>query len=803
MPVAIPIIAGALAGAGAAALGATFATAVVVGSVVAVGTSLLTQPSIAGVPQPQIPTSYRVDPTSLSFQGDAPKRLIYGRPRVSGVVAYANVAGKDHRDLYMVVLLAAHQVAEVEAVYLDGKPESEFAGYLEWWWHDGSANQQADQKLMGVFPEWTANHRLRGIAYAVVKLIYDREVYISGAPRNIQFDVKGKPVWDPRTNKVAWSSNPALILMDYLRSEHGLSAPLDEFDLPHVIASAEICDEKPTQFAASLCSGRYTCDGVIELSQSKSRVMEMIVSSMAGALVWSESKFYIYAGAPQEPVGTIDESQVAGSLDIVPTSALDQTFNTIKGTFLDASNGWVFNDFPPVSADEYVDVDGERLIRDIQLPLTASGVTAQRISTIFLRRERLGETVTIECDWSVFNYAVWDVVELNFPTLGWSDRQFQITSWAFRMPTEKNAGGITLTLREYHPEIYSDDINIAPEYGAGEIIVPDVTLIEPPGDLLAVSDITTVDLSTMTPRVKSTWSQSYNPYCIGYEIAVHKQGEEPESWELIQSPYITWHYHHIEAETPYIVHLRALNSFGKRSAVATYGPITSKEGDVIPISPPRGITAHSTGRWVTISWGSVEGAVSYSVYVRSGADLSFVEEVKSPATTVTTEHLVFPSEYVIYAHSSFGGVSEPGVISVDARQDGSILARLRDWRDADEIFGFVIYKGKSLVPQSTKLASEQGWETFDTAVPSPVEESGIKSRFMYFEGRLMPGGAIYARYPVEINTKPSLMPEGYSAETGSFTDSTEVEGMVQVGIEYNPAARPLIIDGLDVYLEEN
>lgn len=797
MPMAIPVIAGVVAGAGAIAFGATMTAAVVVGSLVATGLSMFSRPSMKGVPAPQVPTSYRTDPTRLTFQGDAPRRIVYGRPRVSGVVVYANVSGRDHEYLYLVVAIAAHKIADVEEIYLDGKPSGEYGGMLRWWWKDGATDQAADPTLVDTFQEWTANHRLRGIAYAVVRMTHDREVFKNGMPKNIQFDVKGKSVYDPRTGETKWTSNPALNLADYLTSTDGLGIPYEEIDEEHLIASADVCDQVPDNYVSSLCEGRYSCNGVIELSQSRSNIIELLVGSMAGALVWSESKFFIFAGAPLQPVATITTNQVAGNMTVTPSSSIDQTFNTVKGTFLDGFSDYVFNDFPPVTAQSYLEQDGEVLVRDIQLPLTISSLTAQRLATVFLRRERLGESVVLECDWSVFNLSVWDVVNVTIEPLGWENRQFQITRWAFRLPTNDSPGGVTLELREYHPDIYSDDITLTPESGAGTIITPDVTEVSPPYWVNAETGLSQVDPHKLVPRIKVSWSKSQNPYATGYEVSLAEEGDDSEEWTIVPDVNATELLFPTDLGKRYTAKVRVLNSFGKKSGAATFGPVVADSGVAIPPSAPKGLSYTSSGKWLTLSWVGSDDAAKYLVYeVSDEQNPSLVAEVKEPSTTLTILHQIYNATYRVVAESVSGGVSGGADVDVPKRL-AKVLVSADKIRDLEIITGFVVYKNTSLVPQSTKLASELDWEVFDKTVPNQVDESIALSYAKSHDGLASPEGTISAAFkgnPIIVT------PVGFDG-SAYYDDKWEMSGFGRVGIRITAAQREIVIRQFNIYLE--
>lgn len=116
--------------------------------------------------------------------------------------------------------------------------------------HLGTAAQTADAYLTSVVPsQWTANHRLRGIAYVVVTLDLE-EPRFQGGPPQMTFDVSGKLLYDPRTATTAWSNNPALVARDWLTSAWGYEVDAtDDINDTACIAAANACEVR--QLAAT------------------------------------------------------------------------------------------------------------------------------------------------------------------------------------------------------------------------------------------------------------------------------------------------------------------------------------------------------------------------------------------------------------------------------------------------------------------------------------------------------------------------------------------------------------------------
>jgi hypothetical protein len=164
----------------------------------------------------------------------------------------------------------------------------------------GTANPPAFQILRNDSPAlWTANHRQKGCAGVHLRLIWNADLFANGTP-NATFDVKGRKVYDPRTGLTVWSDNPALCVRDFLsNTDFGLGAPDSEIDDALVIAAANICDE-----VVSIAAGtekRYTCNGSFQTSEEPGVILEEMLSSMAGNLVYIGGKWRMYAGAWRPP----------------------------------------------------------------------------------------------------------------------------------------------------------------------------------------------------------------------------------------------------------------------------------------------------------------------------------------------------------------------------------------------------------------------------------------------------------------------------------------------------------------------
>ena len=243
------------AGFGAAGAAATFSWTA---AAIAFGSSLLL--SFAGqllAPKPPNAGSFGDggDFTRQFRQPVSERRYIYGESRASGATAFIGSTG-DNKYLHVVIMLASHEVAEIGEILIndvsiapdqigsDGIVTSgTFENYVRIKKHLGSPTQAADSDLVSEVGDWTSEHKLSGIAYIYVRYEFNRDVFPSGIP-NVSAYVRGKKLYDLRTDTTEYSANAALIARDYLTDTLiGFEVPSERIETSSLTSSANNCDE--------------------------------------------------------------------------------------------------------------------------------------------------------------------------------------------------------------------------------------------------------------------------------------------------------------------------------------------------------------------------------------------------------------------------------------------------------------------------------------------------------------------------------------------------------------------------------
>lgn len=496
MPPAVPIVAAVAAAATTTAVTAATGLAIagsLAGFVVAAGVSILGASLINKKPKaPSFSKSATGFSTMVRSSVESHK-VVYGEARISGPVNFPtttssgrNSAGTvvtgNNRFFHFTIPLAGHEIDSVTTVYLNDQAltlnASGFAtnapylknglSYVRVKTHLGMDSQTADPDLMsecGV----NSNFRGQGIAYVYIRLEWNVDVFPTGIP-NVSVVVKGKKVYDPRTNTTAWSDNPALCIRDYLTSEYGFDCLPDEINDDYFISAANACDEE-VALSGGGNQARFTCNGIVDTAVGPLDNLNSLLSSLVGTVTYVQGKFRLHVGVYHTPEGELTTDMLAGPVKIRIRTPRSELFNAVKGTYVDPDKNWQPTDFPPVTNGNYEDQDGgQRITRDIELPFTNHPEAAQRIAKINLEKARQGIVVEMPVTDAALRYTAFDVVTFTNEQLGWDSKAFRILKWS-----TSALGAITLTMQEEAASSY--------DWNSGEATsvdtAPDTNLPDP------------------------------------------------------------------------------------------------------------------------------------------------------------------------------------------------------------------------------------------------------------------------------------------------------------------------------------
>lgn len=473
--------------------------------------------------------------------------------------------------------------------------------------HYGGAEQGADGDLVAEVPDWTWDHRLIGVTYVYVRLEYDSDIFPNGLP-NIKALVRGKKIYDPRTDVTAWTNNWALCVYDYLRDERGFGCSVEDIDVGSVMNAANVSDEW-VDLGGGQWQQRYRCDGIVMSDKSPRDNLAEMASASAGPIVISGGVFRVFAGAYDVPTVTLTESDLRGPVKVSPRTSRKDLFNVVKGTFVNPANSWQPSDFPSVSNPTYASDDGEVIERDIELPFTVNSVMAQRLAKIILERSRQGIVVNFPAKLTAFQLTAYSTVYVSLAKFGWINKVFRVMSWKM-----SEDGGVDLVLNEEAAAVYSWN------YGDATVTdpAPDTNLPSP----FVVENMGQIELDSgeaqllisqsgvVTSRILAGWPAAQEPSVqqLGRAELEYKKAADPD-WRALppvpagsSSLYIS----PVEDGVPYQVRGRFVSALGVRSPQWTYSPVHVVTGKLAPPSNLTGLSLTVLNGFANLTWNAAQ-----------------------------------------------------------------------------------------------------------------------------------------------------------------------------------------------------
>lgn len=662
MPAAVIAVVAAVAGAAAGGGITSALLAAVVSAVVTVGVSYGLS-AVMGLNQspkkPSLGTTAE-DRKQLIRGSIEPRQTIYGTARVSGPMVYASSTGPNQEYLHLIIPLANHPIAGIDAVWVNnirikaseidgngyvtsgyygprkkdggifnpGEATDPQAGFVFVKIYDGTQTS-ADPGLVADSKDgWGADHILTGVAYAYVRLRYDRDIYPNSLS-DLSFEVRGKrTIFDPRNGLTYFTSNAALVILDYLRSEDGLRCSDDEIDFPSFATAANISAEAVQISAAGAVQSRYDCDVAFKLDRTPIEIMDDMLTSCGGTLIYTGGKYSLYVSAYHVPTDTVTASDLAGDVEIVTRPSRRDLFNGIRGTFIDPASAWQATEFPAYSEGPLITEDGEEIWKDSEFPCTIDKIRAQRLAKLALRRARESLIVRMPVQYRGVRYAPWQMLAVTLEDFGWDAKPFRIQSWAF----DPQTAVVTLTLREESAASYAwtyDDLGREGTTPNTDLVDP-FSIPAPAGLALAEELYATRDGAGVRTRAILTWAQPGHPFIRGYEVQYRAAGAT--DWRLAtQTLGETRATIDDLADGPYEWRVRATTGV----AAGAWANLAAPIGGLAAVPPVQltGLALQAIGGFAFLRWD-----LHPDLDVRSGGKIEFrhTPELGSPAWVGST-----------------------------------------------------------------------------------------------------------------------------------------------------------------------
>ncbi|MBH0112703.1 phage tail protein [Novosphingobium sp. YJ-S2-02] len=472
------------------ALGASIAASTIatVAGAVSLGASMLSRPKAPAT------SSAAADRLSVSIDPRTPRKFVLGRTAMATDIRDQEFSSNQEL-LHRFLVAASHEVAGFEEIWFDDKLAwsastgitSDYSGYLVVERHTVGSPAAAKN----ISTRMGTTRRYTGLAWVYLRFKLTgnskkaQSPFAQSIPTRFTLVGKGALTYDPRLDSSvsggsgsmrtddqttwAWddnaSRNPAIQLLWYLlgwriqnpstgewRLAVGKGIPAARIDLASFITAANLCDE-PVALADGGTQPRYRSDGVFSEGDATSTVLDQLKASMNAELddVDGKIRITVLHDDLASPIADFTDDDVLDGFTWEQTAPLDETYNVVRGTFIDPSETSLYQalDYPEVRVDSPDGIDRVETVdfQAVQDPAQAQRLVKQRIARM-LYSGRFTAT---------FSYRAWkvqknDVVRLTFGALGWTNKLFRVVQTSVQVD-----GRVPMVLQAEHADIYQWD----------------------------------------------------------------------------------------------------------------------------------------------------------------------------------------------------------------------------------------------------------------------------------------------------------------------------------------------------------
>lgn len=394
-------------------------------------------------------------PSAVAFKSDpnAPITFVAGKAGVGGNIVFGQTHAPKNRFLTYVTALshggpvksiAPFTAADEVVTFGNDNGEGAVGRYNNRMWQKfalgavgaaalaftSTANKYTPARA-GNLTEWTAQHRLSGIAHTLWSMWSDVERYPNGVPKPF-WVVHGGPVYDPRKDSTypggngpqrwndrnTWShegnENPYLHAITFLIGHTfngvkvgGVGADPEGIDLPAYVEGANVADANQWKLSLPWTTAMRKWD-----------VLATMLQAGGGQPLVRGAKISCRVQTPRVSIGTISEADLVADFSVTGTKTKRDRKNTIIPRCRMPSLKWTVQPYGEVTAQAYLDTDGERRAVEIEYEGVNGydgGRQLRQLAAYDLTSMREGLVATLPCSIKALKYRAGDCLTIDAP----------------------------------------------------------------------------------------------------------------------------------------------------------------------------------------------------------------------------------------------------------------------------------------------------------------------------------------------------------------------------------------------------
>lgn len=291
-------------------------------------------------------------------------------------------------------------------------------------YHPGTTDQAADATLVASSPEWTSNHRLRGVAYLAFRLGFDAEAYESGLPVMTAI-IDGKKIVEatnPLGSVVTGENmNYADVIHDYMTNPiYGKNLSPDDIDLASFAS------------ARSYFAGRFNFNGVVQTGGRIFDTINELLYTCNGMIVFSNGKYKLLPKRVNETSAgkkNFNRENIIGDVTVALPD-IKTRFNRATVDFNNKAPEVNYNEDVVIFENtSYVAADGGReLDLTVNFPFVVDQTEATQIATSLVNQSRNQTMIALEASHTVFPIEAGEIITVTLDDYDFDNTLFRVVT---------------------------------------------------------------------------------------------------------------------------------------------------------------------------------------------------------------------------------------------------------------------------------------------------------------------------------------------------------------------------------------
>ena len=733
--------------------------------------------------------------------------IVYGRRQVGITRVFLESSGSDNTYLYIAGVVCEGEIEEIEEIYIDDKQVT-FDGALT----DGTVREvdssdanfykdsshiqiqafygtdgQVASSILTNSTNWTSNHKLSGVCYLAFRFKWNQDIF-SSIPQ-VKVTLKGRKVYDPRTDTTAYSSNSALVLLDYLRDNRygkGLPDSAFESDFASFKTSANECETQITPYSGATAFDQFETNAVIDTDQKVIENVKKLLNPMRSLFTYNNGVYKLKIEGTGSSVKTITADHVVGGAKVLGERK-NNKYNRVIGTFVNPDKNWQ-NDtisYPPADetnvATEFkhatmlAEDNGTLLEGNFQFPNVTNSFGAEALCEVILRRSRNQLQIQLTLTSEFLELEIGDIVAITYPSGGFNAKPFRVLGLEINEDLT-----INVQLFEHQDNFYTFNTK-NPLPTIADTTLPNPFNVQPPASVTLDDQLIEYNDGTVIVALDVTIGASPDSFVDFYQVE-YKLSSDSDYIIYAQGSGLNHRVLNVIDQNTYDVRVKAVSSLGTSS---TY--VTAQRTIIGAIEPPQDVEDFSCnviGQEAHLSWTQIPDLdlayyqIRYSALIDGSAtwsnSVSLVEKVSRPATSINVPARV--GTYLIKAVDKLGNFSSNAtaiISNVTGVLNFNAVATQSEHPDFTGTKTNVIESDNTLKLDSSELFDSASG-LFDDG--TGLFESGLTSADLFASGSyefatpIDIGAKHTARITASITQTSDNLDDVFDSRTGDFDD---------------------------------